>query len=149
MLFRTKDLEAIMSGRVTTAFRRWKKPGAKAGSQQRTQLGMVAIDSVEEIDPTTLTEADAKAACAGDPHPQAGEAPRTEADRQQVDRLPAPGGCGRPLDLRQQAGRVPGPALRGETQLRLVEDLAVAPGAGDGVDGRGIEADDDQRRATP
>ena len=62
MLFRTKDLEAIMSGRVTTAFRRWKKPGAKAGSQQRTQLGMVAIDSVEEIDPTTLTEADAKAA---------------------------------------------------------------------------------------
>jgi hypothetical protein len=62
MLFRTKDLEAIMSGRVTTAFRRWKKPGAKPGSQQRTQLGMVAIDSVEEIDPKTLTEADAKSA---------------------------------------------------------------------------------------
>ena len=62
MLFRTKDLEAIMSGRVTTAFRRWKKVGAKAGGQQRTQLGMVAIDSVEEIDPATLTEADAKAA---------------------------------------------------------------------------------------
>jgi hypothetical protein len=62
MLFRTKDLEAIMSGRVTTAFRRWKKPGAKAGSQQRTQLGMVAIDSVEVIDPASLTEADAKAA---------------------------------------------------------------------------------------
>ena len=62
MLFRTKDLEAIMSGRVTTAFRRWKKVGAKAGGQQRTQLGMVAIDSVEEIDPKTLTEADATAA---------------------------------------------------------------------------------------
>jgi hypothetical protein len=62
MLFRTKDLEAIMSGRITTAFRRWKKVGAKAGGQQRTQLGMVAIDSVEEIDPATLTEADAKAA---------------------------------------------------------------------------------------
>ena len=62
MLFRTKDLEAIMSGRVTTAFRRWKKVGAKAGGQQRTQLGMVAIDSVEAIDPKTLTEADATAA---------------------------------------------------------------------------------------
>lgn len=62
MLFRAKDLEAIMSGRVTTAFRRWKKVGAKAGGQQRTQLGIVAIDSVEEIDPRTLTEADAKAA---------------------------------------------------------------------------------------
>jgi hypothetical protein len=62
MLFRTKDLEAIMSGRITTAFRRWRKVGAKPGSQQRTQLGMVTIDSVEEIDPRTLTEADAKAA---------------------------------------------------------------------------------------
>ena len=62
MLFRTKDLEAIMAGRVATAFRRWKKVGAKAGGQQRTQLGMVAIDSVEEIDPRTLTDADAKAA---------------------------------------------------------------------------------------
>lgn len=62
MLFRTKDLEAIIGGSVTTAFRRWKKPGAKAGSQIRTQLGMLRIDSVEEIDPTTLTEADAEAA---------------------------------------------------------------------------------------
>jgi biotin operon repressor len=62
MLFRTKDLEAIFAGRVTVAFRRWKKVGAKAGGQQRTQLGMVAIDSVEEIDPKTLTEADARAA---------------------------------------------------------------------------------------
>lgn len=44
---------------------------------------------------------------------------------------------------------MPGPAVRGEPQLRLVQDLAVAPGAGNGVDGRGIEADDDQRRATP
>lgn len=40
---------------------------------------------------------------------------------------------------------MPGPPLRGEPQLRLVQDLAVAPGAGDGVDRRGIEADDDQR----
>lgn len=62
MLFRTRDLEAIMAGRVTVAFRRWKRPGAKAGGQQRTALGMVAIDAVEEIDPATLTEADAAAA---------------------------------------------------------------------------------------
>jgi hypothetical protein len=44
---------------------------------------------------------------------------------------------------------VPGPPLRGEPQLRLVKDLAVAPGAGDGVDRRGVEADDDQGFATP
>jgi hypothetical protein len=62
MLFRTRDLEAIMAGHVTTAFRRWRKVGAKAGSQIRTQLGMLTIDSVEVVDPATLTEADAKAA---------------------------------------------------------------------------------------
>lgn len=62
MLFRTKDLEAILAGEITTAFRRWKKPGAKAGTEVRSQLGMVAIDTVEAIDPTTLSEADARAA---------------------------------------------------------------------------------------
>jgi hypothetical protein len=35
----------------------------------------------------------------------------------------------------------------GGTQQRLLQDLAVAPGAGDGVGGRGIEADDDQNDA--
>lgn len=62
MLFRTKDLEAIFAGRVTMAFRRWKRPTVKPGGQVRTQLGMVAIDSIEEIDPATLTDADAAAA---------------------------------------------------------------------------------------
>ena len=62
MLFRTRDLEAIMSGRVTVAYRRWRKVGAKAGNQIRTQSGMIAIDAVEPIDPATLTEADAHAA---------------------------------------------------------------------------------------
>jgi biotin operon repressor len=62
MLFRTRDLEAIFAGRVTTAFRRWKKPTVKAGGQIRSQMGMVAIDSLEVIDPATLTEDDAAAA---------------------------------------------------------------------------------------
>jgi hypothetical protein len=35
-------------------------------------------------------------------------------------------------------------AALGETDVGLGEDLAVAPGAGGGVGGRGIEADDDQ-----
>jgi len=38
-----------------------------------------------------------------------------------------------------------GAAVGGDPQQRLVQDLAVAPGADGGVDGRGIEADDDQR----
>ena len=62
MLFRARDLEAIFAGKVTTAFRRWKRPAVKAGGTVRTQRGMVAIDRIEEINPATLTEADAAAA---------------------------------------------------------------------------------------
>jgi hypothetical protein len=62
MLFRTKDLEAIAAGTCTTAFRRWKRPTVKAGGTIRTAIGLIAIDSIEEIDPATLGEADAAAA---------------------------------------------------------------------------------------
>jgi hypothetical protein len=41
---------------------------------------------------------------------------------------------------------VPGPPVRGPQQ-RLLQNLAVAPSAGSGVGGRGIEADDSQRSA--
>lgn len=62
MLFRTRELDAIFAGKVTTAFRRWKRPTVKAGGIVRTQHGMVVIDAIDEIDPATLTEADAAAA---------------------------------------------------------------------------------------
>jgi len=94
-------------------------------------------------------EADAEAARGRDPDPDPGEGPRAEADRDQVDGLPAVRRGSRPLDLLQEPGRMPRPPLRREAELRLVDRLAVAPGAGDGVDRRGIEADDDQGRATP
>lgn len=94
-------------------------------------------------------EADAETAGGRDPHPQAGEGAGAEPDRDQVDLAPAAGRGRRALDLLQQPGRVQRPPLGGETQLRLVKDLAVAPGAGDGVDRRGVEADDVQRAAIP
>lgn len=94
-------------------------------------------------------EADAEAAGGRDPHPQAGEGAGAEPDREQIDRIPAARRRSRPLDLLQQAGGVQGPPLRGQAQLRLVQDLTVAPGAGDGVDRCGIEADDVQGVATP
>jgi hypothetical protein len=94
-------------------------------------------------------EADAEAARGRDPDPQPGEGAGTEPDRDQVDGVPAARRRGRALDLLEQPGRVQGPPLRGEPEQRLVQDLAVAPGAGDGVDRRGVEADDDQRLATP
>lgn len=105
---------------------------------------------VERADaPRWQAEADAEAASGRNPHPQAGEGAGAEPDRDQVDRVPAARRRGRPLDLRQQAGRMQGPPLRGQSQLRLVQDLAVAPGAGDGVNRRGVEADDVQGVATP
>jgi len=80
-----------------------------------------------------------------DRDPQPRERAGTEPDREQVDRLPAAGGRGAALDLLEQGGRVPGAVLGGGPQKRLAENLAAAPGAGGGVLGRGIEADDDQR----
>jgi len=53
-------------------------------------------------------------------------------------------GGGGALDLGQQRGRVPRPAPLGEAEQGLVQDLAVTPGAGGGVGGRGVEADGDQ-----
>lgn len=62
MLFRRADLDAIFAGKVTTAFRRWKRPTVKVGGTVRTALGLVAIDAIEVMDPEALTEADAAAA---------------------------------------------------------------------------------------
>jgi hypothetical protein len=53
---------AIMEGGVTLAFRRWDRPRMRPGSTQRTVAGVVRIDTVEEIDPETLTEDDARQA---------------------------------------------------------------------------------------
>jgi hypothetical protein len=93
-------------------------------------------------------ETDAEAARGRDPDPHPSEGAGAESDPDQVDRPPTTGRGGGLLDLRQQPGRVQGPSLWGETELRFVQNLAVAPGAGDGVDRRGIEADDDQGSTT-
>ncbi|HEV2857340.1 MAG TPA: hypothetical protein VGW80_02925 [Solirubrobacterales bacterium] len=109
-----------------------------------------AAQRVEGADaPRRQAEADAEAAGGRDPDPDPGEGAGAETYSEQVDPVPAAGRGSCPLDLLQEPGRVPGPPLRGEPQLRLVQDLTVAPGAGDGVDRRGVEADDDQGCTTP
>jgi hypothetical protein len=80
-----------------------------------------------------------------DPDPQTGERAGAEPDREQLDRPPAARGGGAALDLPEQGRRVLRSSLGGWPEQRLAEDLAVAPGAGGGVLGRGVEADDDQR----
>jgi hypothetical protein len=80
----------------------------------------------------------------GDPDPQAGERTGTETDRDQVDGRPAARRLGATLDLGEQPGRVARAAALVQPQLGLGQDLAVAPGAGGGIEGGGVEADDDQ-----
>lgn len=62
MLFRSKDLDAIFSGRCTLAFRRWKRPTVKVGGTVRTAHGLVGIDAIEPIEPEAVTEDEARAA---------------------------------------------------------------------------------------
>jgi hypothetical protein len=65
MLFRPADLAAIAAGEVTVAFRRWKRPMARAGGSQTTLAGMIAFDAVERVD--EITPADARRAGFADP----------------------------------------------------------------------------------
>lgn len=62
MLFRQQALEGIVSGEISLAFRRWKRPTVKAGGRVRTASGVVLIGSITIVDGSALTEKDAAAA---------------------------------------------------------------------------------------
>ncbi len=62
MLFRRPLLDRIRAGEVTHAFRRGERPRARAGGRQRTAVGELAIESVERVEPASITEADARRA---------------------------------------------------------------------------------------
>jgi len=67
VLFRRDDLVAIASGEITLAFRRWRRPTVKAGGTLHTAAGLLAIESVEPIDPARISAADARRAGFADP----------------------------------------------------------------------------------
>ncbi len=62
MLFRNDDLAAIADGRTTAAIRRWRRPTVRAGGTLVTQVGVLAIESVDRITDATLTDDAAVAA---------------------------------------------------------------------------------------
>lgn len=62
MLIKTAVLDEIKAGRISLIFRRWKKPGVKAGGTQLTQSGLLAIDAVDIVTERQINEKDAKAA---------------------------------------------------------------------------------------
>lgn len=62
MLFPQRFHAGLADGSVTLAFRRWRRPAAKAGGRQRTPVGELAIDAVEAIELDDITEDDARRA---------------------------------------------------------------------------------------
>ncbi|MEO8043070.1 MAG: ASCH domain-containing protein [Acidobacteriota bacterium] len=60
MLIKDDVIEKIKSGEMTTLFRRWSRPGAKAGGSQMTQGGVIGIDAVDVVDELDITDLDAR-----------------------------------------------------------------------------------------
>lgn len=62
MLFPQPALDGIAAGSITLAFRRWDRPRVRPGTRLRTGIGVVAIESVEQVDPARISDADARRA---------------------------------------------------------------------------------------
>jgi hypothetical protein len=62
MLISPTTAEGIANGSITLAFRRWDSPRMRPGSTQRTGAGVVRIETLDEVDPESLTEDDARRA---------------------------------------------------------------------------------------
>ena len=62
MLFKRHALDGLADGTITVAFRRWARPRVRAGGQLRTAVGVLAVDTVDEMDFADITEDDARRA---------------------------------------------------------------------------------------
>jgi hypothetical protein len=62
MLIKQKQLEGIMSGQISLAFRKWKKLSVNKGSELKTSIGIVKITDISEIELAQISEDDAKKA---------------------------------------------------------------------------------------
>lgn len=59
---RPAELEAIRTGAVDLAFRRWDRPRVKPGTRLRTAIGLVEVVSVEQVAVSQLRAEDARRA---------------------------------------------------------------------------------------
>jgi hypothetical protein len=62
MLISNETIAGIREGKISLIFRRWRRPGVKAGGTQMTQGGVVGIDAIEVIEAGEITDADARLA---------------------------------------------------------------------------------------
>lgn len=58
MLFRQDILQGIADGRVTLAFRRWRRAPPAAGSTLRSPVGVLSLDRVTAVDEGDITRED-------------------------------------------------------------------------------------------
>jgi hypothetical protein len=59
MLIKRKFLDGIAEGRISLAFRRWKRPTVKTGGSLRTIIGVLAIEAVDVVTDKSITKQDA------------------------------------------------------------------------------------------
>ena len=62
MLFETRLRRGIADGSITVAFRRWKRPQVVVGGRYRTGEGLAEATSVDLVDESSITRADARRA---------------------------------------------------------------------------------------
>jgi hypothetical protein len=60
MLFRDDILQGIAEGRVTLAFRRWRRPPPVDGSSLRSAAGVLSLDRVTVVDEGDITPEDVR-----------------------------------------------------------------------------------------
>jgi hypothetical protein len=59
MLFRQDSLDGIREGRITLAFRRWRRPTVRTGGTLMLPIGQLQITEVRQIAEDDITNADA------------------------------------------------------------------------------------------
>lgn len=59
MIFKLSHLKGIKAGQITLAFRKWKKPMVRKGSQIITEIAVVEILDISKIALVDITERDA------------------------------------------------------------------------------------------
>ena len=62
MLFKQKDLEGIKGGKISLAFRKWKKLSVAEGNLVQSSVGILKIGKVEEINLQKITVEEAEKA---------------------------------------------------------------------------------------
>lgn len=62
MLWEKRFWPLIADGSVTVTFRRWKRPQAVVGRRYRTPGGIVEVDRVTTVEPTSISARDARRA---------------------------------------------------------------------------------------